>query len=88
MEPAKDPDEVDKKPDKTCVEGHDRTAKTKDKEQLEGPHVLHNIKYGSKDLLGMKTKVTTVKGESTNSVGFGRFRSFMGSSKESEHDSI
>ena len=31
-EPAKDPDEVDSRPDKTCVEGHDRAAKTKDKE--------------------------------------------------------
>ena len=54
-EPAKDPD-------KTCVEGHDRAPKTKDKEQLEGPHVLHNMKYGSEDVLGIKTKVSTVKG--------------------------
>ena len=28
-EPDKDPDEADKKPDKTCVGGHDRAAKTK-----------------------------------------------------------
>ena len=39
-----------------------RAAKTKDKEQLEGPHMLHNMKYESEDLLGMKTKVSTVKG--------------------------
>ena len=61
-EPAKDPDEADSRPDTTCVEGHDRAAKAKDKEQLECPHVLHNMKYGSEDLLGLKNKVSAVKG--------------------------
>ena len=96
-ERSKDPDEVDSRPDKTCVDGHDRAAKKKGKEQLECPHVLHNIKYGSEDLLGLKTTVSAVKrykrGESTNSGSFGGLRSFSinyirGSSKESEHDSV
>ena len=56
-EPDKDPDEADKKPD-TCVGELDRAAKTK--EQLGGPHMFHNTKYGSQDLLGMSTKVSTV----------------------------
>ena len=95
-EPDKDSDKEDRKQDKTCVGGHDRAAKTKDRKQLEGPHMLHNTKYKCEDLLGMKTKVSTVKvqkKESTDSVGvigFGSFsiNHFMGSSKESEHDSI
>ena len=44
-EPDKDPDEADKKPDKTCVWGHDRAAKTKDREQLKEPHMFHTTKY-------------------------------------------
>ena len=58
--PEKDLDEMDKKPDKTCGEEPDRTAKTKD--QLGGQHMFHTTKYGSEELLGMKTKVSTVKG--------------------------
>ena len=42
--PAKDPDEVDSRPDKKCVERLDRAAKTKDKELLECPHLFHNMK--------------------------------------------
>ena len=38
----------------------DRTDKTK--EQLRGQHMFHTTKYGSEELLGMKTKVSTVKG--------------------------
>ena len=29
---------------------------------MRGPHVLHNTKYGSEDLVGMETKVSTVEG--------------------------
>ena len=60
--PAKDSDKADRRPDKTCLYMNDRAATTKDKEHLTGPHVLHNTKYGSQELLGMRTKVTTVKG--------------------------
>ena len=61
-EPAKAPDKASSKPEKTCVEGHDRVATARDKENLEGPHVLHNMKYGSENLLGMKTKYSAVEG--------------------------
>ena len=66
--PDKDPDEADREPDKTCVGGHDRAAKTKDREQLERPTMFHTTKYGSEDLLGMKTKVNTVKGTKEGKV--------------------
>ena len=85
--PAKDPDEVDK----TCVERLDRAAKTNDKELLECPHVLHNMKKGSEHLLGLKTKVSAVKDK--NSGSFCGLRSISinyvrVSSKESECDSV
>ena len=47
---------------KTCLYMNDRAATTKDKEHLTGPHDLYNTKYGSEELLWMRTKVTTVKG--------------------------
>ena len=59
-EPAKAPDEAAIRLDKTCVDGDDRVATTRDKEDLGGQHVLHNTKYGSEDLVGMKTKVSTM----------------------------
>ena len=62
MEPAKAPDEADIKLDITCVDGDDRSATTRDKEDLSGQHVLHNTKYGYEDLVGVKTNVSTVKG--------------------------
>ena len=67
-EPDKDPDEAGRKPDKTCLGEHDRAAKTKDMEQLEGPHMFHTTKCGLEDLLGMKTKVSTVKGTQEGKV--------------------
>ena len=65
-EPDKDPDEAGEKPDTTCVGELDRTTKTK--EQLGGPHISRNIKYGSEDLPGMSTKVSTVKGTTGGKV--------------------
>ena len=59
---------ADKKPDNIRVEEHDRAAKTKDREQLEGPHMFHTTKYGPEDLLVMKTKVSTVKGTKEGKV--------------------
>ena len=59
-EPKKDPDEADKKPDTTCVGELDMGAETKN--SLGGPHVFYTTKYGSEDLLGMNTKVSTVEG--------------------------
>ena len=96
-EPDKDPDEADKKPDKTRVGGHDRAAKTRDREQLEGPHMFHTTKYRSEDLLGMNTKVCTVKGTTGGEINrqWRGWRTqelsinhFMGSSKETEHGSV
>ena len=46
------------------ITGHPK----QDKEKLEGPHMLHSMKYGSEDLLGMKTKVSSVKGTKTGRV--------------------
>ena len=46
-EPAKAPDEAANRLDKTCVDEDDRVANTRDKEDLRGPHVLHNTKYRS-----------------------------------------
>ena len=66
--PDKDPDEAGRKPDKTCLGEHDGAANTKDREQLEGPHMFHTTKCGSDDLLGMKTKVSTVKGTKEGKV--------------------
>ena len=67
-EPAKTPEEASSKPEKTCVEGYDRVATARDTENLEGPHVLHNIKYKSENLLGMKTKVSAVEGTKEGKV--------------------
>ena len=59
--------------------------------------MFHTTKYRSEDLLGMNTKVCTVKGTTggklTNSGGAGGLRSFsinhfMVSSKETEHGSV
>ena len=85
--------------DKICFDGHDRVANIRDKENLEGSHVLHNTKYGSEDLLGLKTKVSTVKGttegrvqtvealaDSGASASINQYN--MGSSKESEYDCV
>ena len=66
--PDKDPDEAGRKPDKTCLGEHEGAANTKDREQLEGPHMFHTTKCGSDDLLGMKTKVSTVKGTKEGKV--------------------
>ena len=41
-EPAKAPDEAASRLNKTCVDKSDRVATTRDKEDLRGPHVLHN----------------------------------------------
>ena len=66
--PDKNPDDVDKKTRQTCVGGHNRAAKTKDREQLEGQHMFHTTMYGSEDLLGMNAKVSTVKGTTGGKV--------------------
>ena len=44
----------------TCVGELDMRAKTKN--SLGGPYVFHTTKYGSEDLLGMNTKVSSVDG--------------------------
>ena len=55
-----DPVGADKNPDKTCGEEPVNMAKTK--QELGGQHMFHTTKYGSEELLGMRTKVSTVKG--------------------------
>ena len=57
--------------------------------------MFHTTKYELEDLMGMKNKVSTVKGTKEGKVqtergvsGFRSFHHFMGSSKESEHDDI
>ena len=52
-EPDRDPQKADKKSHTTCVGKLDRAAKAR--EQLRGPHMFHNIKYGSEELLGMSS---------------------------------
>ena len=68
MEPAKAPDKAAIRLDKTCVDRDDRVATTRDKEDLGGPYVLHNMKYGSEDLVRMITKVSTMQGTKDGKV--------------------
>ena len=54
------------KTDKTCGEDPDNMDKRK--KQLRGQHMFHTTKYGSEDLLRMRTKVSTVKGTTRGKV--------------------
>ena len=49
-----DPNGADKNPDKTFGEEPVNMAKTK--QELGGQHMFHTTKYGSEELLGMRTK--------------------------------
>ena len=62
--PKKDPDEADKKPRTSVGELDIEEINPGDetKKSLGGTHVFYKTRYGSEDLLGMNTKVSTVEG--------------------------
>ena len=63
--PPEATDEAEEWPDKKRDDTGDREGYTRDKD-LEGSHVLHNTKYRSEVLLGMKTSVSAVKSKNWN----------------------